>query len=245
MARKRAAGVDLVLLRDTHAYYYETQNGHVAETLEEWNYGRAADGFHTWAQPEEEAMAVPVGAWRAVPQTRWCCDGYRLRDATGRLRGHVQLRYGIVRAVAGQPADAERVDPLVAPDEADRWRRRTCRGQIVLQEHYGRAMAGRFDASDRAAWLVRAVAAVEATPAGSCVAARDARRVGHARAEDVSGEPAGARMIAAGGGVAQTMVGMVDDVMADEPLSLEDELLLLDLVRGAAPVAATARVLGE
>ena len=165
VAGKRAAGVSLELLRDTHAYYYETGNGHGPETLEEFDHGRDSTGFRTLVKPhEEESLALSIGDWRAVPQTRWCCEGYRLRDATGRLRGQVQLRYGVVRAVAAQRGDAERLDPMVDVDEAYRRRRQTCRGQIVLQESLGRRMAISFEPGEREAWLERAVAAIEATP---------------------------------------------------------------------------------
>ena len=64
----------------------------------------------------------------------WHCEGWRLRDPSGRTRG----------------ADTER-------------RRATCRGQIVLQERL-RPMASAFEDGEREAWLRRAVEAIRAVP---------------------------------------------------------------------------------
>lgn len=156
MARKQADGVDLALLRDTHAYYFEGTNGHHAETLDELHY---ADWPKLLEPNDEEARALRIGGLLAIPMTRWPCEGYRLRDTTGRLRGHLQVRYGVVRAVAARREDADLVDPLAN----GRNYRQTCRGEIVLQEPTG-PMALRFEAEERAVWLERAIAAILATP---------------------------------------------------------------------------------
>ena len=152
--QQRGAGVDLPRLRDTQAYRFECENGHVAETLGEHNY----EGQTEAADAEDPRLALQLGrGWRAAPEW-WRCEGYRLRDATGQMRAHVQVRYGIVRAVAAQPADADKEDPLLGRDNGYD---RTCRGEIVLQEPIGRRMAIRFEnAAERDAWLAQTVAAI-------------------------------------------------------------------------------------
>ena len=162
--QQHGTGVDLARLRDTQAYRFECENGHVAETLGEHNYRgqtEAAERLGRWpraADAEDPRLALQLGrGWRAAPEW-WCCEGYRLCDATGQMRGHVQVRYGIVRAVAAQPADADKEDPLLGRDNGYD---RTCRGEIVLQEPIRRRMAIRFeDAAERDAWLAQAVAAI-------------------------------------------------------------------------------------
>lgn len=154
VAQKEKVGADIALLRDTHAYYFETGNGNHAETLSEFEFGNTR-GLLT--PEEEEAQAREFDGWRAVENTQWCCEAYRLRDTSGQLRGHLQVRNGVVRAVAAQPKDADDVDPL-------RTRRHgTCRGQIVLQEKVG-PMAIRFDDGERDEWIRRAIDAIRATP---------------------------------------------------------------------------------
>ena len=104
--RKRAAGIDLALLRDTQAYEFETENGHYPETLSEWNF----DGGRAPRVPtDEEPAALDIGGWMAVSIRAWCCEGYRVRDEAGRMRGHVQVRYGVVRAVVADERDAAKV----------------------------------------------------------------------------------------------------------------------------------------
>ena len=153
--RKRVAGVDIALLRDEHAYFYEASNGHNAMTVEETDApGRRCDE----AAAEREALVLD--GWRAV-RCNWCCEGYRLRDPTGQMRGQVQVRYGVVRAVAATSADADKADPIETDDYAAA--RRTCRGQIVLQEKVG-WMAIEFDDAEREGWIAKAIAAIEATP---------------------------------------------------------------------------------
>ena len=74
------------------------------------------------------------------------------------MRGHVQVRYGIVRAVAAQPAGADKEDPLLGRDNGYD---RTCCGEIVLQGPIRRRMVIRFEnAAERDAWLAQAVAAI-------------------------------------------------------------------------------------
>lgn len=153
--RKQKAGVDLPLLRDTHAYFFETGNGIHAETMEENEFDRAYPRAE-----KEEAQALTFGGWKAVRNSSWCYEAYRLRDRTGQLRGQVQIRYGVVRAVAAQREDADEVDPLTR----DKYSRdRTCRGQIVLQEK-STPMAIRFPDSERDDWIEKAIAAIEETP---------------------------------------------------------------------------------
>ena len=91
--RQRGAGVDLARLRDTQAYRFECENGHVAETLGEHNYEgqtEAAKRLGRWpraADAENPRLALQLGrGWRAAPEW-WRCEGYRLRDATGQMRG--------------------------------------------------------------------------------------------------------------------------------------------------------------
>ncbi|MYJ73709.1 MAG: hypothetical protein F4089_00860 [Gammaproteobacteria bacterium] len=158
VARKKSTGVDLVLLRDTHAYYFEASNGNHAETLAEFEYGKPR-GVLTPEQ--EEAQAEEFDGWKAVKNTHWCCEAYRLRDPAGQLRGHLQVRNGVVRAVAAQPRDADEADPL-RTREAKGYRR-TCRGQIVLREKTA-PMAIAFADEEREQWIRRAIDAVGATP---------------------------------------------------------------------------------
>ena len=153
VARKKEAGVDLALLRDTHAYYFETGNGNHAETLAEFEYGKPRTLLTV---EQEEAQGREFDGWKAVPNTSWCCESYRLRDPAGQLRGHLQVRNGVVRAVAAQPKDADEVDPLCTSTS------RTCRGQIVLQEKTT-PMAITFADEQRGQWIGRAIEAVRAT----------------------------------------------------------------------------------
>ena len=158
--RKLEDGVDLALLRDTHAYYYETSNGHIAMTAEEHGYREV------WTPGIEEDRAAPaiaIDGWRAEKTRYWRCEGYRLRDETGQLRGDVQVRFGVVRAVAARPEDADKMDPSRNPDYSYSDRSRTCPGQIVLQERL-RPMALAFEPGERETWLRRAVEAIRATP---------------------------------------------------------------------------------
>ena len=156
VGRKRKAGVDLALLRDTHAYFFEAANGIHAATLAE----RKGDDKQRYLPTElEEKQALPVGGWTAVRNTLWCYESYRLRDASGQMRGQVQIRYGVVRAVAARKKDADEADPLRKGGS----RSTSCRGQIVLQEKT-RPMAGRFEEAERGDWLRKAVDAIRATP---------------------------------------------------------------------------------
>ena len=153
VARKKEAGVDLALLRDTHAYYFETGNGNHAETLAEFEYGKPRTLLTV---EQEEAQGREFDGWKAVPNTSWCCESYRLRDPAGHLRGHLQVRNGVVRAVAAQREDADEVDPLRTSTS------RTCRGQIVLQEKTT-PMAITFADEQRGQWIGWAIEAVRAT----------------------------------------------------------------------------------
>ena len=157
--RKREDGVDIPLLRDTHAYYYETGNGHNPMTIEEHEYDAG------WPPPTENrpAPAIAVDDWQAEQAQDWHCEGYRLRDETGQLRGDVQVRLGVVRAVAARPEDADEMDPSHNPDYYIFDHDRTCRGQIVLQERL-RPMALAFEPDERETWLRKAVEAIRATP---------------------------------------------------------------------------------
>ena len=154
--RKQEDGVDIPLLRDTHAYYYETGNGHVPMTIEENEYN--------WELPlDRSAPAIAIDDWQAEPTRCWFCEGYRLRDETGQLRGDMQVRLGVVRAVAARPEDADKLDPARNPNYSYSEERRTCRGQIVLQERL-RPMALAFEPDERETWLRKAVEAIRATP---------------------------------------------------------------------------------
>ena len=154
VARREKAGVDIALLRDTHTYYYEQGNGNHAMTLEERRYRESRDLLSV---EQEESRGREFDGWKAVENTRWCCEAYRLRDSSGQLRGNLQVRNGVVRAVAAQRQDADKVDPLRTGGY------RTCRGQIVLQEKAG-PMAIRFDDGERDEWIRKAIDAVRATP---------------------------------------------------------------------------------
>ena len=157
--RKREDGVDIPLLRDTHAYYYETGNGHNPMTIEEHEYDAG------WPPPTENRPApiIAVNDWQAESTRGWHCEGYRLRDETGQLRGDVQVRLGVVRAVAARPEDADEMDPSHNPDYHIFDYDRTCRGQIVLQERL-RPMALAFEPGERGIWLRKAIEAIRATP---------------------------------------------------------------------------------
>ena len=118
-----------------------------------------------WPRPNEDRSAptVAINDWKAESTWSWHCEGYRLRDETGQLRGDVQVRLGVVRAVAARPEDADKMDPSCNPDYSIFDERRTCRGQIVLQERL-RPMALAFDPGEREIWLRKAVDAIRATP---------------------------------------------------------------------------------
>lgn len=154
--RKREDGVDIPLLRDTHAYYYETSNGHVPMTIEEHDY-------HRELPLDRAAPAIAIDDWQAEPTGWRYCEGYRLRDETGQLRGDMQVRLGVVRAVAARPEDANELDPSHNPDYHIFDYDRTCRGQIVLQERL-RPMALAFEPGEHETWLRKAVEAIRATP---------------------------------------------------------------------------------
>ena len=152
--RKREDGIDIPLLRDTHAYYYEATNGHNPMTIEE----------HDWKLPlDRSTPAIAIDDWQAEPTNRWCCEGYRLRDETGQLRGDLQVRLGVVRAVAARPEDADKLDPARNPDYDYSQEMHTCRGQIVLQERL-RPRALSFEPGERETWLRKAVEAIRSTP---------------------------------------------------------------------------------
>ena len=154
VARKEEAGVDVSLLRDTHTYYLEQGSGNHAMTLEERQYRESRDVLSV---EQEEANGREFDGWRAVRNTRWCCEAYRLRDPSGQLRGCLQVRNGVVRAVAAQRQDADEADPLRTGGY------RTCRGQIVLQAKSA-PMTIRFDDGERDEWIRKAIDAVRATP---------------------------------------------------------------------------------
>ena len=142
--RKRADGVDIALLGDTHAYYFETGNGHHPTTPAEYN------RRDPWPHPNPPP-SIGIDGWRAERAFGWHCEGWRLRDPSGQMRGNVQVRLGIVRAVAALPGDADKVGPLRGSGREHA----TCRGQIVLQERL-RPMASAFEDGERGAWLRRA-----------------------------------------------------------------------------------------
>lgn len=156
--RKQEDGVDLALLRDTYAYYFEAENGHHAMTVEELEYPIVLSEY---PRPGKDT-AIAIDGWTAEKAGNWRCEGYRLRDETGQLRGDMQVRFGVVRAVAARPEDANKRDPLHNPD-CHGALNNACRGQIVLQERL-RPMALAFDPGERETWLRRAVDAVRATP---------------------------------------------------------------------------------
>lgn len=158
VVRKKAAGVDLALMRDTQAYHFETENGNHAMTSAEYRFGK----LRARLTPEqEEAQGRQFEGWKAVPITRWCCEAYRLRDPAGQLRGHLQVRYGVVRAVAARRKDADEIDPLGT--RTARCARRTCRGQIVLQGKTA-PMAIRMADDERDEWIRKAIDAIRSTP---------------------------------------------------------------------------------
>ena len=156
--RKQEDGVDLPLLRDTHAYFYETGNGHIPMTVEEKGYPEV---WTPGIKEDRAAPAIVIDGWQAEKAQYWYCEGYRLRDQTGQLRGNVQVRLGVVRAVAARPEDADKVDP--SRNHMYHAERQTCRGQIVLQERL-RPMALAFEPAERETWLRKAVDAIRATP---------------------------------------------------------------------------------
>ncbi len=153
VGQKRAAGVDLVLLRDTQAHNFECKNGHLKETVKENDFPvEYIEG------DEEEARAIEVAGWTAVPLGYRYCEAYRLRDRTGRMRGQVQVRYGVVRVVAANERDIVRLDPRANPDYYLQ-QHRSCAGEIVLQAKH-RPLALRFEDGEREHWLRVAVEAL-------------------------------------------------------------------------------------
>ena len=165
--RKREAGVDIALLRDTHAYYFETGNGHYPKTISEQNYRgpfyeAEMEAYDTRLSGDPAAVSFNVDGWQADLAEWWHCEGYRIRDETGQLRGNLQVRLGVVRAVAAQPEDANKVDPLLN-DSLQSRDKSTCRGQIVIQERL-RPLALSFNEDERDDWLRRGVEAIRATP---------------------------------------------------------------------------------
>lgn len=152
VGRKRADGVDLALLRDTHACYFETCNGHHPMTMDEFN-------LRDYGPHPDPPPSLDIDGWRAERAFGWHCERWRLRDPSGRMRGNAQVRFGVVRAVAAQAKDADKVDPL----RGSHREHLTCRGQIVLQERL-RSMASAFEPGEREAWVGRAVEAVRSTP---------------------------------------------------------------------------------
>ena len=151
--RRRAAGVDLTLLRDAQAHEFECANGHRRETVEEKEFPvEYIDG------DEEEARAVEIARWTAAPLGLRYCEAYRLRDEAGRMRGQVQVRYGVVRVVAANDRDTVQLDPLANPDYYSE-RHRSCAGDIVLQAKL-RPLALRFGDSERERWLTVAIDAL-------------------------------------------------------------------------------------
>ena len=154
--RKRRDGIDLPLLRDTHAYSFEAQNGHEPMTAAEAR----------WRDPyprPDPVPAIDIDGWRAERAWRWNCEGHWLRDPSGQLRGAVQVRFGVVRAVAAQSQDADEVDPARSANRTRAAGGVTCRGQIVLQARL-RPMALAFEPAQRVPLLRRAVDAIRATP---------------------------------------------------------------------------------
>ena len=158
--RKLEDGIDIPLLRDTHAYYYEASNGHVSMTAQERGYREV---WTPGSREDRAAPAIAIDGWQAEKAQYWHCEGYRLRDGTGQLRGDVQVRFGVVRAVAARPEDADELDPSRNPDDYTYCEDKSCRGQIVLQERL-RPMALAFEPGERETWLRRAVEAIRATP---------------------------------------------------------------------------------
>ena len=158
--RKREAGVDIPLLRDTHAYFFEASNGYNPMTIEEHEY------LGGWSPSGEEAPArIAVDGWQADRVRYWHCERYRLWDDTGQLRGDVQVRLGVVRAVAAaaRPRDADEVGSARNLDFSCSSEKQTCRGQIVLQERQ-RPMALAFETGERETWLRKAIEAIRVTP---------------------------------------------------------------------------------
>ena len=132
--QKRVTGVDLALLRDTQSHRFESSNGHHPMTLGE-------RGFR--ADRDEAARTIAIAGWTAEPLGRRGCEAYRLRDEAGRMRGRVQVRYGVVRVVAASERDAVQMD-------------RFCGGEIVLRVKL-RPRALRFEDGEREDWLNVAV----------------------------------------------------------------------------------------
>lgn len=158
--RKQEDGVDIPLLRDTHAYFFEASHGHVPMTALEHGYREV---WTPGSKEDRAAPAIAIDGWQAEKARNWYCEGYRLRDETGQLRGDVQVRMGVVRAVAACPEDADKMDPSRNPDDYIYCQDKSCRGQIVLQERL-RPMALAFEPGERETWLRRAVEAIRATP---------------------------------------------------------------------------------
>ncbi|MYE81416.1 MAG: hypothetical protein F4X36_06135 [Gammaproteobacteria bacterium] len=137
----------------SQAAHYEQDNGHHAQIPAERKYRS-----RRWRHSRAAVTVVKLGDGWSAAKTDWCCEGYRLHDPTGCLRGLTQVRYGIVRAV-----DLERDGPLDRLGHPE-WQPPPPlqRGQIVVQEPIRRPMAIEFeDVTERDVWLARAIAAID------------------------------------------------------------------------------------
>ena len=86
-ARKRAEGVDIALLRDTHAYYFETGNGHFPITPAEFN------RRDPWPHPDPPP-SIGVDGWQAERAFGWHCEGWA---AARPVRADARKRAGPAR----------------------------------------------------------------------------------------------------------------------------------------------------
>ena len=147
---KRSKGVDLAFLRDDEVFKFETSNGHYPMTSEEFDY---RDAIYT-RYLDGDLKKLNVGGWTA-DLCIWPCEGYRLRDSQGQIRGQIQVRYGVVRAVACTVVEGDSVEPQIQGVISE-GAYRTCNGEIVLREKTT-PMAIGFDDGEREGWIERSV----------------------------------------------------------------------------------------
>ena len=139
------------------AHCFETENGHSPMTRDESN-------FRDRRRRSDPARSVEVDGWRAERAWYRQCEGHWLREPSEQLQSSMQARLGVMRAVAANRQDADKVDPLLDRSGRPNSKGVACRGQVVLQERL-RPRALEFnDPAEREAWLRKAVEAVRATP---------------------------------------------------------------------------------
>lgn len=153
---RQTEGADMIFQRDDAVFEFETCNGHHPVMPEERDEQSAMYRRHF----EGPLEALDIDDWKAE-RCMWPCEGYRLRDPEDQIRGQIQVRYGVVRAVACTLAEGASVDPKhqgVISSGATR----TCNGPILWREKV-QSMANAFEDGEREKWIRKAIKAIEDT----------------------------------------------------------------------------------